>query len=214
VIDGLLNHESQLEIQEHATDTAGAVDHVFALCHLLGFRFAPRIRDLSERRLYTLAQGTEFAALDQLIGGAVNVKAIEDDWAEVLHLAASIRTGTVSASVMLKKLAGYSRQNSLSRALREIGRVERSLFMLDWLDDIDLRRRTNANLNKGEARNALEGIAWMVRQTTLSKNKQSSRRHLLLRRIRGPWADCEPQSTISASRLGLQAIKSLKHTFQ
>jgi hypothetical protein len=43
----------------------------------------------------------------------------------------------------------YSRQNSLSRALREIGRVERSLFMLDWLDDIDLRRRTNANLNKG-----------------------------------------------------------------
>ena len=44
-------------------------------------------------------------------------------------------SGTVSASVMLKKLAGYSRQNSLSRALREIGRVEPSLFMLHWLDD-------------------------------------------------------------------------------
>lgn len=56
---------------------------------------------------------------------------------------------------MLKKLAGYPRQNSLSRALREIGRVERSLFMLDWLDDLGLRRRTNANLNKGEARDAL-----------------------------------------------------------
>jgi hypothetical protein len=55
VIDGLLDHESQLEIKEHSTDTAGAVDHVFGLCHLLGFRFAPRIRDLSERRLYTLS---------------------------------------------------------------------------------------------------------------------------------------------------------------
>lgn len=109
MIDGLLDHESQLEIKEHATDTAGAVDHVFGLCHLLGFRFAPRIRDLSERRLYTLNPTAEYAALDQLIGGPVNVKAIEEDWKDVLHLVASIRTGTVSASVMLKKLAGHPR---------------------------------------------------------------------------------------------------------
>src|SRR3546814_9664311 len=106
VIDGLLNHESQLEIKEHATDTAGAVDHVFGLCPLLGFRFAPRIRDLSERRLSTLTPNAEFAALAQLIGGTINVKAIEDDWTEVLHMDASIRTGTVRSSVMLKKLAG------------------------------------------------------------------------------------------------------------
>ena len=177
VIDGLLNHESQLEIKEHATDTAGAVDHVFGLCHLLGFRFAPRIRDLSERRLYTLTPSAEFAALEQLIGGAINVKAIEDDWKEVLHLAASIRTGTVSASVMLKKLAGYSRQNSLSRALREIGRVERSLFMLDWLDDIDLRRRTNANLNKGEARNALARAVFFNRLGEIRDRTFENQRH-------------------------------------
>lgn len=177
VIDGLLNHESHLDIKEHATDTAGAVDHVFGLCHLLGFRFAPRIRDLSERRLYTLTPSAEYAALDQLIGGAINVTAIEDDWKEVLHLAASIRTGTVSASVMLKKLAGYSRQNSLSRALREIGRVERSLFMLDWLDDIDLRRRTNANLNKGEARNALARAVFFNRLGELRDRTFENQRH-------------------------------------
>lgn len=177
VIDGLLNHESQLEIKEHATDTAGAVDHVFGLCHLLGYRFAPRIRDLSERRIYTLSPETKFAALDQLIGGAINVKAIEGDWNEVLHLAASIRTGTVSASVMLKKLAGYSRQNSLSRALREIGRVERSLFMLHWLDDIELRRRTNANLNKGEARNALARAVFFNRLGELRDRTFENQRH-------------------------------------
>lgn len=177
VIDGLLDHESQLDIKEHATDTAGAVDHVFGLCHLLGFRFAPRIRDLSERRLYALTPAAEYAALNQLIGGAINVKAIEDDWKEVLHLAASIRTGTVSASVMLKKLAGYSRQNSLSRALREIGRVERSLFMLDWLDDIDLRRRTNANLNKGEARNALARAVFFNRLGELRDRTFENQRH-------------------------------------
>ncbi|MBV9082152.1 MAG: Tn3 family transposase, partial [Acidobacteriaceae bacterium] len=51
VLDGLLDHGSDLAIQEHYTDTAGFTDHVFALCQLLGFRFAPRIRGLHDRRL-------------------------------------------------------------------------------------------------------------------------------------------------------------------
>ena len=49
VLDGLLYHESDLRIEEHYTDTAGFTDHVFALMHLLGFRFAPRIRDLKDK---------------------------------------------------------------------------------------------------------------------------------------------------------------------
>ena len=52
VLDGLLHHDSELQIEEHYTDTAGYTDHVFALCHLLGFRFAPRIRDLGDHRLF------------------------------------------------------------------------------------------------------------------------------------------------------------------
>src|SRR3546814_16217731 len=56
---------------------------------------------------------------------------------------------------MLRKLAGFPRQNPVARALREFGRIERTLFMLDWFDDPDQRRRTGSILNKGEARNAL-----------------------------------------------------------
>ena len=52
VLDGLLHHESDLRIEEHYTDTAGFTDHVFALMHLLGFRFAPRIRDLNDKRIF------------------------------------------------------------------------------------------------------------------------------------------------------------------
>jgi TnpA family transposase len=108
VLDGLLDHESELVIREHATDTAGAVDHVFGLCHLLGFRFAPRIRDLDERRLYGLSPLDLWPTLRPLVAGPVNVRAIEADWDETLRLAASIRAGTVSASVMLRKMAGFS----------------------------------------------------------------------------------------------------------
>jgi TnpA family transposase len=42
VIDGLLYHGGDVDIAIHHTDGGGVSDHVFALCHLLGFRFAPR----------------------------------------------------------------------------------------------------------------------------------------------------------------------------
>ena len=68
---------------------------------------------------------------------------------------ASIQQGTVTASLILRKLGSYPRQNSLALALREICRMERTLFTLAWIEDPSLRRRVTAGLNKGEARNSL-----------------------------------------------------------
>jgi TnpA family transposase len=123
---------------------------VFGLCHLLGFRFAPRLRDLSDRRLYVVDRRA-----DLLIGGGINFRRIEENWDETLRMTALIRAGTVAPSVLMRRLAAYPRQNALARALREIGRLERTLFILEWISDLALRRRSNAGLNKGEARNSL-----------------------------------------------------------
>lgn len=155
VLDGLLYHESDIKIEEHYTDTAGFTDHVFGLCHLLGFRFAPRIRDLSDKRLYIPSKADDLQTLTGLIGGTIQHGHLLSHWDEILRLATSIRQGTVTASLMLKKLGNYPRQNGLALALREVGRIERSLFMLQWLQDPELRRRVQVGLNKGEARNAL-----------------------------------------------------------
>ena len=116
VLDGLLYHESDLQIEEHYTDTAGFTDHVFGLMHLLGFRFAPRIRDLADKRLYIHGDAKQYPTF---------------------------------------KLGSYPRQNGLAVALRELGRIERTLFTLDWMQSVELRRRVQVGLNKGEAKNAL-----------------------------------------------------------
>ncbi len=157
VLDGLLYHESDLRIEEHYTDTAGFTDHVFALMHLLGFRFAPRIRDLGETKLY-VPQGVQaYPTLRPLIGGTLNIKHVRAHWDDILRPASSIKQGTVTASLMLRKLGSYPRQNGLAVALRELGRIERTLFIPDWLQSVELRRRVHAGLNKGEARNSLAG---------------------------------------------------------
>lgn len=154
VLDGLLHHEPDQKILEHYTDTAGFTDHVFALTTLLGFRFAPRIRDLDTTRIYT-PNKTKYSTLEPIIGGTIDVEHLKAHWPEILRLAASIKQGTVTASLMLRKLGAYPRQNGLAKALREYGRLERTLFILDWAQNPDLRRRVTAGLNKGEARNAL-----------------------------------------------------------
>lgn len=155
VIDGLLYHEADLTASTHHTDGGGVSDHVFALAHVLGFRFAPRIPNLAERRLHAFGPAGTWPALEPFIAGTVNAKLITAHWDDVLRLAASTRTGRVGASLMLKRLGAYPRQNGLALALREIGRVERTLFTLDWLERPELRRQATAELNKGEARNAL-----------------------------------------------------------
>ena len=74
----------------------------------------------------------------------------------MIRLATSIRTGVTSASVMLERLGSYPRANGLALALREIGRVERTLFTLDWIERPEERRQATRELNKGEAQNALK----------------------------------------------------------
>jgi TnpA family transposase len=155
VLDGLLYHQTGLSIEEHYTDTGGASDHVFGLMPFFGYRFAPRLRDIKERRLHLLPGQEAGPLLAGMVGDPIDNDHLAAHWDELLRLATSIRTGTVTASAMLRKLSAYPRQNGLALALRELGRLERSIFMLDWLQDIDLRRRTQAGLNKGEARNAL-----------------------------------------------------------
>ena len=155
VLDGLLYHESDVQIEEHYTDTAGFTDHVFGLCHLLGYRFAPRIRDLADKKLYLPDREGEYPALESMTGDVIQRAHILAHWEDVLRLAASISHGTATASLLLRKLGSYPRQNGLAVALREVGRIERTLFILQWLQDSELRRRVQVGLNKGEARNAL-----------------------------------------------------------
>src|SRR5438132_1302564 len=155
VLDGLVDQGADLPIEEHYTDTAGFTDHIFALCYLLGFRFAPRIRDLPDKRLYTFHNPKQYGSLSGLVAGRADTALIQRNWDEMLRVAASIREGKVSASLLVSKLAAYPRQSELALALRELGRIERTLFTAEWWLRPELRRRVTIGLNKGERRNSL-----------------------------------------------------------
>jgi TnpA family transposase len=82
VLDGLLYHQSEVSTHRHHTDGGGDSDHVFALCSLLGFLFAPRIPDLKSRRLYSFGRASAYS-LEPLIAGRINLAQIRAHWPDI-----------------------------------------------------------------------------------------------------------------------------------
>lgn len=163
-VEGLLSHRTRLRIAEHSTDTTGYTDHIFAVFHLLGWRFAPRIRDISQQRLFTPTDERDYAPLTPMLGGTIDVALIREAWPELCRLARTLRTGHTPPVTVLQKLAAYPRQNILARALREVGRMERTLYAVEWFQDPIVRQRVGLILNKGEGKNNLERAVFAHRQ--------------------------------------------------
>ena len=118
MLDSLLYHQTGLQVAEHCTNTGGATGHIFGLCQLLGFRFASRLRDIKDRRLYLLPSMTADPVIAPLAGGAIDVTHTEAHWDKLFRLATSIHAGTVTASAMLRRLAAFPRPNGLAPCVR------------------------------------------------------------------------------------------------
>ena len=164
ILDGLLLTDAGQKIREQYADTGGFTDHVFAVTALLGFQFIPRIRDLPSKRLYLFDPASCPKELKGLIGGKIKERLIVANWPDILRSVATMASGAMPPSQLLRKFASYPRQHELAVTLREIGRVERTLFIIDWLLDADMQRRAQIGLNKGEAHHALKNALRIGRQ--------------------------------------------------
>src|SRR4051794_32187028 len=109
----------------------------------------PRIRNWKEKTFYRPSPDTHFEHIDSLFTAHVDWVLIETMVPELLRLAVSIKSGTLLPSDILRRLGSYSRKNKLYYALRELGRVVRTMFLLRFLDDVELRQVIHAATTRG-----------------------------------------------------------------
>jgi TnpA family transposase len=159
VIDGLL-HNDAIASNMHSTDTHGYTEMVFAVSHLIGVTFAPRIKDPCGQNLVSFSRmKSELTNKGYPIKPAyyVNEHKIKRNWDTILRLIATIKLREHRASTILKRMGEYSNQHPLQEALKEFGRVIKSIFMLKYFDDVTLRQTIEKQLNKGELANKFSG---------------------------------------------------------
>ena len=177
VLDGLLYNESELEIEEHYTDTHGYTEINFAAFAMLGLRFCPRIRGVQHQRIYRIDPNRDYGSLASLIRRAdqtIDTEQIAEHWDRMGQLYASLKTGHVTASVALKRLVGFSAKNRFYRANRDLGRIFKTEFILQYLSEPELRRRIRrlASVSKS----LLHPLNFLVGCGTLDKNSGRLRR--------------------------------------
>jgi TnpA family transposase len=171
VRDEILDNETELPIVEHATDTTGYTELVFGLFDLLGLQFAPHIRDLGEQRLYRMDRATRYRHLEPLLRRSINQDRILERWDDLLRVAWSLKLGWVTASLLISKLQAFPRQNALTRALQEYGRLPKTLFVLRYLRSEAYRQQIGIQLNKGEALHALRRFLFFANRGRIRRRQ-------------------------------------------
>lgn len=148
---------------------------LFALFAALDLRFSPRIRDLADQRLYRmigvgLHDGPRAEAFARnLLEGKINEKLILRHWDDILRVAGSLKLGYTDASLLVSRLQAKPRKSGLARALQEYGRLQKTLFILRYAEDLDLRKRVNRQLNKGEELGALKDFLFFANDGNIRK---------------------------------------------
>jgi TnpA family transposase len=155
-LDAILHHETELPIREMMVDTAGFTELMYALYDLQGLKLSPRIRDLSDQRLYPVEGVSEYGVLKPLFRGqAIQRDLIVRGWDDMHRISASLKDGTVTSVLLVAKLQALDNKNLIHRGLEEYGRLLKTIDILTFLSDKPYRRRIGRMLNKGEAVHSL-----------------------------------------------------------
>ena len=147
VLDGLFSNEVVSTM--HSTDTHGYTEVIFGMMDLLNINFAPRIKNIGKQTLYSFKNRKSYEKTNYKILPNNYIKAdlIEEYWDDILRIMVSIKLQKCKASQILKRLNSYSKQNPLHKALKEYGRIHKSLFILNYYDNLELRQAIEKQLN-------------------------------------------------------------------
>ena len=155
VLEGLLEQQTGIRPTEIMTDTSGVSDMVFGLFWLLGYQFSPRLADAGEAVFWRIDKSADYGPLNDVARGYINTQRVAQHWDDMLRIAGSLKLGTVRASELIRSLLKSERPSGLAQAIMEIGRIDKTLYLLNYIDDEDYRRRILNQLNRGEGRHSV-----------------------------------------------------------
>jgi TnpA family transposase len=170
VLEGLLEQQTDLNPTEIMTDTAGASDIIFGLFWLLGYQFSPRLADAGESVFYRIDKSADYGILNELATSKINIDRIEQHWDDMMRIAGSLKLGTVRASELIRSLLKSDKPSNLAKAIIDAGRINKTLYLLNYINDEDYRRRILTQLNRGEERHSVARTIFYGRRGEMRKS--------------------------------------------
>jgi TnpA family transposase len=214
-IEGVVNYNDstdRVRLQLLSVDTHGYTNVAMAISKLLGFDLCPRLRNLSERKLYLPRRMEGPTELKRALANEVSLTAIRKGWDQLLRLVASIRSGRVSATVALQRFGSAAQGDPVHRAADHLGKLLRTLYLCDYMTNVEFRREIHTILNRGESVHQLQRAVYYGRVPPERGRRANemiaiSGSHVLLTNLVIAWNTHKMQETVDRWHRAKQPVE-------
>ncbi len=175
MIEGVLHHCTEMSVDKNYVDTHGQSSVAFAFCHLLGFDLLPRLQPMSRQKLYKpYRTNDEFTNLTPILTRPIRWELIAEHYDEMVRYATALRLGTAEAEAILQRFTKHGVQHPTYKALVELGKAKKSIFLCRYLSSLELRREIHEGLNVVENWNSANGFIYFARGSEIRTNDRES----------------------------------------
>jgi TnpA family transposase len=173
MIEGLLKHCTDMEIEKNFVDTHGQSEVAFAFCHLLGFNLMPRLKNIGRQKLYRPDTGIPdmYQNLQPILTRPINWELIRQQYDQMVKYATALRLGTAETDAILKRFTRNNLKHPTYLALAELGKAIKTIFLCEYLNSEKLRIEINEGLNVVENWNSANGFIFYGKSGEICTNR-------------------------------------------
>jgi TnpA family transposase len=172
MIEGVLHHGADTTIEQQYTDSHGQSEVAFAFCRLLGFELLPRLKAIHSQRLYLPDNTVAYPELDlALAKKTIDWELIAQQYDEMVKYTTALRLGTAQTEDILRRFNRSNAQHPVYRALAELGKALKTIFLCRYLGSIELRQEINEGLNVIENWNGANDFIYFGKGGEMASNR-------------------------------------------
>jgi len=173
MIEGVLRHCTDAEVNKQYVDSHGQSEVGFAFCELLGFSLMPRLKAIARQKLYLPEAGTghQYNNLTSILTRPINWELIAQQYDQMVKYAAALQKGTAHADAILTRFTRNNRQHPIYQALAELGRAVKSTFLCEYLHSEEMRQEIHEALNVVENCNSTVDFIFFARGNEIASNQ-------------------------------------------
>jgi TnpA family transposase len=173
MIEGLLRHETEAEIEKNYVDSHGQSEVAFAFCHLLGFQLLPRLKAIHAQKLYRpeSGQADAYPNLQPVLTRPINWELIRQQYDQMIKYATALRLGTAETEAILRRFTRNNLKHPTYQALAELGKADKTIFLCRYLRIEALRREIQEGLNVIENWNGANDFIYYGKGGEMATNR-------------------------------------------